>query len=68
MLVQNIKKGNYDVVAANHTLILGWNSQGISLLRQIATNKLERPNGAYDGCSPPCLPKHRTLPWSLEQE
>lgn len=47
--VQNIKKGNYDVVAANHTLILGWNSQGLSLLRQIATNKLERPGGAYDG-------------------
>ena len=48
-LVQNIKKGNYDVVAANHTLILGWNSQGISLLRQIAINKIERPNGSYDG-------------------
>ena len=47
--LQNIKKGNYDVVAANHTLILGWNSQGISLLRQIAINKLERPNGSYDG-------------------
>lgn len=49
ILMQNIKKGNYDVVAANHTLVLGWNSQGISLLRQIAINKLERPNGAYDG-------------------
>ena len=47
--VQSIRSGNYPVVATNHTLILNWNSQTISLLRQIAINKLERANGAYDG-------------------
>ena len=48
-VVQNIRSGNYPVVATNHTLILGWNSQTISLLRQIDINKLERGNGAYEG-------------------
>ena len=49
--MQSIRSGNYPVVATNHTLILNWNSQTISLLRQIAINKLERANGAYDGCA-----------------
>lgn len=46
---QSIRSGNYPVVAKNHTLILGWNNQTISLLRQIAINKEERGDGIYDG-------------------
>ena len=39
--MQNIRKGNYPVVATNHTLIMGWNSQTVPLLRQIAINNRE---------------------------
>ena len=39
--LQNIRKGNYPVVATNHTLVMGWNSQTVPLLRQIAINNAE---------------------------
>lgn len=44
-----IRKGNYPVVATNHTLILNWNSQTVPLLRQIAINKREQGGPAYAG-------------------
>lgn len=47
--MQNIRSGNYPVVASNHTLVLNWNSQTVPLLRQIAINKIERANHTYDG-------------------
>lgn len=45
-----MRGGNYGVVAANHTLILGWNDQTVPLLRQIALNRTERADDTYDGC------------------
>ena len=47
--VQNVRSGNYSVVAANHTLILNWNDQTVPLLRQIAINRSERADDTYDG-------------------
>lgn len=47
--MQNIRSGNYPVVASNHTLVLNWNKQTVPLLRQIAINKLERSPGIYQG-------------------
>ncbi|KAL3139211.1 hypothetical protein ABBQ32_005982 [Trebouxia sp. C0010 RCD-2024] len=44
-----VRKGNYPVVATNHTLILNWNSQTVPLLRQIAINKKEQGGPAYAG-------------------
>ena len=41
---------NYQVVAANHTLVLNWNAQTVPLLRQIAINRSERGEGTYSGC------------------
>lgn len=50
--LQAVRKGNYPVVATNHTLILNWNSQTVPLLRQIAINKKEQGGPAYAGyCS-----------------
>jgi len=42
---------NYQVVAANHTLVLNWNAQTVPLLRQIAINRAERGEGVYSGCA-----------------
>ena len=50
--MQAIRKGNYPVVATNHTLILNWNSQTVPLLRQIAINKKEQAGPAYAGYAP----------------
>ena len=50
MRVQNVRSGNYSVMAANHTLILNWNDQTVPLLRQIAINRTERADNIYDGC------------------
>ena len=47
--MQAIRKGNYPVVAQNHTLILNWNAQTVPLLRQIAISKLEQGHGVYEG-------------------
>ena len=47
--VQNVRNGNYSVVAANHTLILNWNAQTVPLLRQIAINRRERADDTYKG-------------------
>lgn len=47
---QNVRGGNYGVVASNHTLILNWNDQTVPLLRQIAINRRERADDTYDGC------------------
>ena len=47
--LQAVRKGNYPVVATNHTLILNWNSQTVPLLRQIAINKKEQGGPAYAG-------------------
>ncbi len=49
--MQNVRSGNYGVVAANHTLILNWNDQTVPLLRQIALNRTERADDTYDGCA-----------------
>ena len=49
MRVQNVRSGNYSVMAANHTLILNWNDQTVPLLRQIAINRTERADNIYDG-------------------
>ncbi len=49
--MQAIRKGNYPVVATNHTLVLNWNSQTVPLLRQIAINKKEQGGDAYAGYS-----------------
>ena len=46
---QAIRKGNYPVVATNHTLILNWNSQTVPLLRQIAISRKEQGGDAYAG-------------------
>lgn len=51
MCAQNVRSGNYGVVAANHTLILNWNDQTVPLLRQIALNRTERADDTYDGCA-----------------
>ena len=45
------RRSNYQVVAANHTLVLNWNAQTVPLLRQIAINRTERGEGAYSGCA-----------------
>lgn len=59
MHMQNVRSGNYGVVAANHTLILNWNDQTVPLLRQIALNRTERADDTYDGCATSFLPlKH----------
>jgi len=50
---------NYQVVAANHTLVLNWNAQTVPLLRQIAINRAERGEGVYSGCA--CWPAWRRL-------
>lgn len=47
--MQNVRSGNYSVVAANHTLILNWNDQTVPLLRQIAISRVERADDIYDG-------------------
>ena len=68
--LQAVRKGNYPVVATNHTLILNWNSQTVPLLRQIAINKKEQGGPAYAGYRPifacavslPALPHHFTHP------
>ena len=39
---QNVRKGNYPVVADNHTLILNWNAYTLPLLRQISVSRQER--------------------------
>ncbi len=44
-----MRRRNYQVVAANHTLVLNWNAQTIPLLRQIAINRTERGEGTYPG-------------------
>lgn len=49
MHMQNVRSGNYSVVAANHTLILNWNDQTVPLMRQIAINRAERADNTYEG-------------------
>lgn len=49
MHMQNVRNGNYSVVAANHTLILNWNDQTVPLMRQIAINRAERADNTYEG-------------------
>ena len=58
---QNVRNGNYSVVAANHTLILNWNAQTVPLLRQIAINRRERADDTYKGCVCACATSDRTL-------
>jgi hypothetical protein len=50
---QNVRNGNYSVVAANHTLVLNWNAQTVPLLRQIAIHRRERADDTYKGCAGP---------------
>jgi hypothetical protein len=56
--LQNVRSGNYGVVAANHTLILNWNDQTVPLLRQIALNRTERADDTYDGCAAQTFPTY----------
>eukprot|EP00884_Botryococcus_braunii_P016643 jgi/Botrbrau1/3662/Bobra.0204s0052.1 len=44
-----IRSGIFPVVAANHTLILGWSSEILPLLRQIAIHRAEAQASAFDG-------------------
>lgn len=62
--LQAVRKGNYPVVATNHTLILNWNSQTVPLLRQIAINKKEQGGPAYAGYCPSCLSCQASHAWS----
>ncbi len=48
--VQGVRKGNFPVVADNHTLILNWNSYTLPLLRQISVGRQERGDSIYHGC------------------
>jgi hypothetical protein len=45
-----IRHGIFPVVADNHTLILGWSSEVVPLLRQIAIHRREAEGSAFDGC------------------
>ena len=38
-----MKLGNYAVIANDHTLVLGWNSAAVPLLRQMAMTKAQYP-------------------------
>jgi hypothetical protein len=38
-----VKLGNYAVIANDHTLVLGWNSAAVPLLRQMAMTKAQYP-------------------------
>ena len=52
-LAQNVRKGNFPVVADNHTLILNWNAYTLPLLRQISVSRQERAHvPGTDGCAP----------------
>jgi hypothetical protein len=41
--VRDVKLGNYAVIANDHTLVLGWNSAAVPLLRQMAMTKAQYP-------------------------
>lgn len=47
--VDGVRKGNFPVVADNHTLILNWNSYTLPLLRQISVGRKERGESVYTG-------------------
>lgn len=46
MQVRDVKLGNFPILAQSHTLVLGWNSAAVPLLRQmaIAKSRVPRPN------------------------
>jgi len=47
--VRDVKSGNYAILAQEHTLVLGWNSAAVPLLRQIALAKHNVPKpGAFE--------------------
>ena len=41
--MRDVKLGNYAVIANDHTLVLGWNSAAVPLLRQMAMTKAQYP-------------------------
>lgn len=41
--MRDVKLGNYAVIANDHTLVLGWNSAAVPLLRQMAMTKAQFP-------------------------
>lgn len=41
--VRDVKLGNYPILAQSHTLVLGWNSAAVPLLRQMAIAKARVP-------------------------
>lgn len=41
--MRDVKLGNYAVLATDHTLVLGWNSAAVPLLRQMAVAKAQYP-------------------------
>lgn len=54
--VRDVKLGNYVVIANDHTLVLGWNSAAVPLLRQMAMTKAQFPKpNALQRCAS-CLP------------
>lgn len=59
-----MKSGNYAILAQEHTLVLGWNSAAVPLLRQIALAKHNVPKpGAFEKCvsGTPLLPAHELI-------
>lgn len=47
-----MKLGNYPVLATDHTLVLGWNSAAMPLLRQMASAKAQYPRPtAFQRCA-----------------
>lgn len=44
--MRDVKLGNFPILAQSHTLVLGWNSAAVPLLRQmaIAKSRVPRPN------------------------
>lgn len=53
--VQGVRKGNFPVIADNHTLILNWNSYTLPLLRQISVGRKERGESIYTGYALPAF-------------
>lgn len=52
--MRDVKSGNYAILAQEHTLVLGWNSAAVPVLRQIALAKARVPKpSAFEKCASP---------------
>ena len=62
-----VKSGNYAILAQEHTLVLGWNSAAVPLLRQIALAKARVPKpSAFERCASPPAPPTLLSPVCLQ--